>query len=42
MKRPWPQDLAAAYIARLPARFQDGKLPFVFFCMLLLVDVLAL
>jgi len=39
MKRPWPQDLAAAYIARLPARFQDGKLPFVFFCMLLLVVV---
>ena len=36
---PWPHSLTAAFKARLPASFQQDKLPFVFFCMMLLVVV---
>ena len=39
MKRPWPQDLVTGFTAYLPERLQQGKLPFVVFCMLLLVVV---
>jgi hypothetical protein len=39
MKGPWPHNLSAAFKARLPASFQQDKLPFVFFCMVLLVVV---
>jgi len=39
MKAPWRQWLGGDWVARLPASFRTGKMPFVFLCMLMLVVV---